>query len=351
MEIGVNTSKFFAIALVIFVTGFFFGYEASRMELKSDLSEGSSRAGNYLMAPESSTIGNNPPAELSTIIYVNPPRIIIGVNTTFVIEVKVDNAENCKRAECKVEYDTFRIRCLNISGTTHFEIEETNSSGYINFWNQFDNPISGNFILASIEFKCIHSGVSALALYDTVLGDPDGNPISHAEAWGSVEIETLVLEPTLVRIEPASLICRPYQPFNITVYIENMPTDPGVAGLQFNLTWDSSVLTGVSMEEKLFHTMMPESELDNLWKIAHDIGPGYASYAYTWYSASRAIEMGYYPISGNQTLAVITLNGTATGSTTLEFSELIIGDTNANPLPYVTIEGEITITIKEEVEE
>ncbi len=356
MEIGANTSRFLSIVLVMsFLIGFFFGYEASRTG-NNPTAEPSTR-GNQMAQYESGTTGNNPTAGSRTIIYLNldgsPPRSIIGVNTTLVIEVRVDNAENCKRAECKLRYNTSMLHCLNISGATHFSIEETEPSGYIHFWNLYGSPISGNFILASIEFKCIDTGYSVLDLYETVLSDPNGNSIPHNVEGGSVVTNTWSV---LVRIEPASLICKPYQPFNITLYIENMPTDPGVAGIQFKLTWNSSVITGVSMEEKLFHTTMPESDLDptsptyNLWKCAHDVGPGYASYAYTWLNASRAIEMGYWPISGNQTLAVITLNGTATGSTTLEFSELIIADPDANPyiLSYATIETGVTITIKEE---
>jgi len=161
-----------------------------------------------------------------------------------------------------------------------------------------------------------------------------------------------------IGMEPATLSIREGELFNITVYVENLPEEQNLTGFQFKITWDSSVLTGVSMEEVLFHSVTPPDEEGNIWQLEHSVTASSARYAYTWQNITRALEMGYAPISGNHTVAVITLNATATGGTTLKFSMLKIGgydvekkeatvyiDYPKKPLPDNCVLTESTVTV------
>jgi len=89
------------------------------------------------------------------------------------------------------------------------------------------------------------------------------------------------------------------------------------------------------MEGVMYHTVTPEPEWDNIWKLKHEVADDHVWYAYTWMDMPRAVEGGYAPISGNHTVAIITLNATATGLTALEFLMLKIGSYDAGVIIIV----------------
>jgi hypothetical protein len=100
--------------------------------------------------------------------------------------------------------------------------------------------------------------------------------------------------------------------FQVNVTIANMT---GLVGFEFQLYWNSSLLEGVSMVENLFSTVTPEDEVDNIWKIRHNVYSDHVWYAYTWYDLNRAVNGGYAPINitvdkypqGKLAAAIITL--------------------------------------------
>jgi len=140
----------------------------------------------------------------------------------------------------------------------------------------------------------------------------------------------------LVRLDPSTLTVSEGELFNISIYIENIPADPGVVGVEFKLAWNPAVLKGVNMTEVLFHSTMPnETEIsENLWNLKHIVAEDYVWYAYLYYDLYRARTNGYAPISGNHTLAIITFNATSTGLTPLDFSTLFIGGPGGVSLTY-----------------
>jgi hypothetical protein len=88
------------------------------------------------------------------------------------------------------------------------------------------------------------------------------------------------------------------------------------------------------MTEVLFHEVTPPSEWDNIWELRNVVNntEGYVTYAYLWYDSNRATVGGYAPVWGNHTLATITLMAIETGSTTLHFSDMIVGTPDAEVL-------------------
>ena len=144
----------------------------------------------------------------------------------------------------------------------------------------------------------------------------------------------------VVFVDPASVVDETKTPGgNTIVYVKiaDVPASPGVAGVQFRLAWNSTVLIGSKIEIPTAHFMDPagvETAEGNLWTITKKIQPGYAEYAVTYYDVPAAKGRGTVPRSGNGTLAKITLNITSVGSTGLSLSEgdTIIADETATPL-------------------
>lgn len=141
----------------------------------------------------------------------------------------------------------------------------------------------------------------------------------------------------VVRVQPDSVTVKEGDVFNVSVVIENLPANDGMAGGDFILTWNTSMLRAVSMEEMLFHTLTPQDEWGNIWQVVKTINNtgGYAEDACLWFDIRGAVAAGYCPvngISGNHTLAVITMKAVGTGSTTLKLPYVLIADINAQAL-------------------
>ena len=134
-------------------------------------------------------------------------------------------------------------------------------------------------------------------------------------------------------IAPSTLTVNQGELFNVTVYINNMPMDEDLAGIQFKVTWDPAVLAGVSMTDVLFSTWTPAGEEDNVWRIKHTVTATQAEYGYLYMDTARAKAGGYLPIYGDLTVAIITLNGTAqAGYSSVRFSQIILGDSTGEPI-------------------
>ena len=142
----------------------------------------------------------------------------------------------------------------------------------------------------------------------------------RSEAQGLI---TIGLEPAVLQVTQGEV-------FNITVYMTNLEN---VFGVEFTVSWDPTVLECIGMEEILYHNVTPPEEWGNIWKIRHVVADDYIWYAYTWMDMTSAFEKGYAPISGNHTVATITLNATApVGSTYLRFEYILLGDPDYQPI-------------------
>ena len=138
--------------------------------------------------------------------------------------------------------------------------------------------------------------------------------------------------------------------FNVNVSIANITM---LAGLEFKMSWDASLLSCTNLTEKLFHTVTPPSDLDNIWQIkltTNNTG-GYLQYALTFQDLSRAMDGGYAPINvttaqypeGKQAAAALTFNVlkvpvTGLYECNLTLSGVKAGDPVPNSIP-VTIQN------------
>ena len=139
------------------------------------------------------------------------------------------------------------------------------------------------------------------------------------------------------KVEDLALV--PNTTFNVSVKIDNIPASPGLAGVQFNLTWDPSLLNCVSMQEIMFHEVTPASEWDNIWKLSNIVANGSVLYAYTFMDIERATTGGYCPINGSYTVANITLKVIGTGKCPLHFTVSKLADPDSVPVAHDTVDG------------
>ena len=151
-----------------------------------------------------------------------------------------------------------------------------------------------------------------------------------------------VVPTTKIYIDPPQIIDEtmlPNDTFTISIKVENIPEDPGLVGLQLKISWNSSLLNGVSMEEVLFHSVAPPDEQGNIWRLEHNVKAGYVEYAYTWQNITRAIEQGYAPISGNHTVAIITLKVKGIGKTIIDLLNTKLGAPAGQRIPHEAFDG------------
>ena len=151
------------------------------------------------------------------------------------------------------------------------------------------------------------------------------------------EVVKVYVDPPLV----ADYLLVPGKMFNVSLNVDNVPADPGLAGAEFHFSFDPALLSVKVFEEVMFHNVTPPSEWDNIWAIVHRINNtgGYLDYAYTWQDLSRAIVAGYCPISGNHTMAIIEFEVVGTGECALWFNKVTLGDPNANSIPHDVSDG------------
>jgi hypothetical protein len=156
-------------------------------------------------------------------------------------------------------------------------------------------------------------------------------------------------DEAIIWVDPSTQTVGLGELFNVTIQIDNLPNLPspdGAVGFDIGLAWDPTVLTGVNMTEVLFHSVTPEANWDNIWRIVHKINntAGNLKYVYTFQNTLDATEGGYAPITGNHTLAVVTFNGTRSGYSQLTFIMVKIGDqVHPTTMPYTAINGTVTV--------
>jgi hypothetical protein len=84
--------------------------------------------------------------------------------------------------------------------------------------------------------------------------------------------------------------------FKLNVTLGNVT---GIAGVQWTLAWNSSLLNCTSITENLYATMVPIDKQDNIWriKLLKDNAAGNAQYAVTFQDLPLAATDGYAPMN------------------------------------------------------
>jgi hypothetical protein len=140
--------------------------------------------------------------------------------------------------------------------------------------------------------------------------------------------------------------------FTVNVTIANVT---GLAGLQFHLSWNSSLLNCTGIQEILFHTLTPTDFQTNIWNLAlkYNNTGGYADYGQLWQDMSQAQSDGYAPanvttagyMEGKLAAAVFTFKVTQAPTTNslLEsdfiLTDVKVGDVFANAIDRTVVDG------------
>ena len=146
---------------------------------------------------------------------------------------------------------------------------------------------------------------------------------------------------TALYIDPPSVVnpaLLPNSTFTVFVKLDNISASPGLAGIEFNVSWDPSILNGVSMQDVIFNEVTP-NQLGNIWKIKSVVTAGSVAYAYTFQDIDAAITGGYAPISGSHIVANITLKVVGIGECAMHFYVSNLGDPLASSIPHDTTDG------------
>jgi len=158
-------------------------------------------------------------------------------------------------------------------------------------------------------------------------------------AYLAVSPRGQAVDPVNLYIDPAKIdnvALTPNTTFNVSVKIDNIPADPGLAGIQITVVWDEAILKGVSMQEIIFHEVTPPDQWSNIWQISNKVTNNSAAYAFAFQDVQDATEAGYCPINGSHTVANIILKVVGTGKSTISFSVDKLGDPQANDVAHVT---------------
>jgi len=155
----------------------------------------------------------------------------------------------------------------------------------------------------------------------------------------------IIVDPALSSFPPPNMAVG--STFNINVSLVNITN---VEGVQFELTWDHSLLNCTSMTEILFHTKTPSAYWGNIWNLAffYNNAAGTAEYAQTWEESSTAQADGYAPLNvttaaeppggklaaATFTFEVLKVPTTAQGNLTCAFHLTMVAiiDPKGNPI-------------------
>jgi hypothetical protein len=229
-----------------------------------------------------------------------------------------------------------------------------NTGGYVEYaytWQDITRaieggyaPIRGNHTMATVTFEVVSRGECALRFDLVNLGDPNAEAIPCDVSDGYFNNIAPLTSDLTVHVDPSEFEDDSLDigsVFDISVKMDSNVDSPGVVGLQFNLTWDPTILEAVNMTEIMFHEVTPENESDNIWQIMQKINNtgGYLVYAYAFMDIKTAVAHGYAPITGNHTLASITFRIKDTGTSGLNFTACKAGNASGNPLVCETVDG------------
>jgi hypothetical protein len=140
------------------------------------------------------------------------------------------------------------------------------------------------------------------------------------------------VESVRVYVDPPGIV-NPSVFFNVSVKVENVVD---LAGVEWKLKWDPTVLAAVNITEVMFHEVTPQSDWDNIQRnwLDTDNVIGVARYSYLYTNGVKAKQRGYLPISGNHTMAIIEFQVTGVGNCSLDLIDSKLANMNADPIDH-----------------
>jgi len=216
-----------------------------------------------------------------TMMKVDPPSYLVSGGDIFRANITVVDVVGCAGWEFKLYYKRSVLNCSAIAegpflkgvGETFtvFQINNTWSTAFGRILAAcsllgYGVSASGTGVLATITFKALGSGDSALDLVDTKLagsGDPPP-PIPHTSADGAVHVSALM------KVDPPSFSVNLGDSFRVNVSVVCVSN---LAGWEFKLYFKRSILECLAIDEGPFLKNVGQTfhifQIDNAYNATH----------------------------------------------------------------------------------
>jgi len=280
----------------------------------------------------------------TTQVGITPRIQTLPFEETHTFSIEVSPTTDIAGVQASLNYDPSSIQILNITqgtlfGTnTYFHTSDSNTlDGTIDSISSVITTPGGTMqsgTLAQITFKSLQKeGSTAITLANVIIGDPDGNTLPHTLKQGTITIGAI--DSTKVSIIPSHQEIM--QGNTVTVDIHIQP-QTHVSGVQFDLAYDPSLLTFqeviqgnfFQVSESYFHN----GTLDTTQGVLHGVAGSVLG------TTSGTINPGIF--------ATVTFTAQSTlGQSPINLINVLLGDSDAQPLSYTLVNGSIDIIPKQ----
>ena len=278
----------------------------------------------------------------STLVSINPQQQILAPNKIHTFSIWVSPTLEIAGIQATLKFDPTIIQILNITpgtlfgSTTYFHTTPIdNLNGAIDSISSVTTAPGGTLqagTLAEITVKSLQkTGNTPLSLTDVLIGDPQGNPVFVITQNGTISIGTA--DSTQVTITPS--VQQISQGDTVTVDIHINPQDL-VAGIQFDLTFDPSLLTA--------HTVTPGNFFLGTESYFHNGTIDNTQGVITGVAGATLGDNSGTINPGNFARVIFTAQPKS-GQTLVQLTNIILGDQDATPLPFTVTSGTIEVLI------
>jgi hypothetical protein len=131
----------------------------------------------------------------------------------------------------------------------------------------------------------------------------------------------------ILEIVPSTTSVDRNEQFYANVTLSGATAEHDLVGIEFQIKWNTTVLTGIKMELPEGHIFQEADDYGNMWKVKtamnDSVHPNTAWYFVTVSDLESGYNDGYLPIIGSGIICKLTFNATSTlGDSALYFSEM-----------------------------
>ena len=281
-------------------------------------------------------------SQQTTTVSVSPSRSIASFGEYFTVNITVDPATPIAGVQFDLHFDPAIVTVSKIEegdllsqngASTYFNpgtIDNTAGTitGVAGAITTPGETASRNGTFAVLHLKTGNiAGESPLNLSNVIVGDINGNPISIRVINGTAD------PTTIVNVSPTSQYVQEGEVFTVNVSI-----DPAVAiaGAQFDLSFNPSIVSVNSVTEGNLLNQNGANTYFSLGTIDNTAG--------TITGVAGAIITPRQTVSSPGVFAIIQMTAKSVGgSSTLDLSNVIVGDINGNPVPITVNNGSVTV--------
>ena len=275
----------------------------------------------------------------ATLISISPQMQTAPLTGVHTFDIMVSPVTEIAGVQTTLAYDPASIEILNISqgtlfgSTTYFHNSEIdNLQGSIDSISSVTTTPGGTLLpgsLAHVTFKTMQEGSTTIHLTNTLIGDSEGNPVPHILQQGTITIGPTDSTPVTITPSHQEIM----QGETVTVDIQIHPQDY-VAGVQFDLTYDPSLLTPQFITQGTFFqgidSYFSNGTIDDTQGIIHRVAGTILG------DHSGTINPGSFA-------RVTFTTKSITGDSPIGLTNVLLGDPDAQPLPVITTDGIIEV--------